>query len=71
MIKPQPQVRFRIAWQTYRVGGVITPPATLRDWLLQCGYVELVEDNTPKAPLVQRVKNAVNRALPKAQVSTR
>lgn len=71
MIKPQPQVRFKLAWQTYRVGDVITPNGTLRDWLLQCGYVELLETNTPKAPLTQRVKNAVNRVMPKGAVATR
>jgi hypothetical protein len=38
------QVRFRLAWQTYRVGEVITPNATQRDWLLANGYVELVTD---------------------------
>lgn len=36
-------VRFKLAWQTYRVGEVITPTATHRDWLLAHGYVERLD----------------------------
>lgn len=36
------QLRFKLAWQTYRVGDVITPNGTLRDWLLANGYAEPV-----------------------------
>lgn len=64
------KVRFKLAWQTYRVGDVIEPNGTLRDWLLAHGYVELLQQ-TPaaaihkgnaKRPLVQRVKNVLTRA---------
>lgn len=41
-------VRFKLAWQTYRVGDVITPPAALRDWLLANGYAEITDQ--PAAP---------------------
>jgi len=34
------KVEFILAWQTYRVGDVIEPPATLRDWLKGNGYVK-------------------------------
>jgi len=37
------KVRFKLAWQTYRVGDVITPPALFRDWLMGRGFVEEVE----------------------------
>ena len=35
-------VRFKLAWQNYRVGDVITPNGTLRDWLVGNGYVVVV-----------------------------
>lgn len=41
--KVLPSVRFKLAWQTYRVGDVIQPNGTLRDWLLANGYVEIIE----------------------------
>jgi hypothetical protein len=41
-------VRFKLAWQTYRVGDEIDPPGNLREWLLTEGYVEEVE--TPSRP---------------------
>lgn len=44
------KVRFKLAWQTYRVGDEITPNGTLRDWLLGNGYVELVEAESPARP---------------------
>lgn len=37
------KVRFRLAWQNYRVGDVIEPTGVLRDWLLASGYVVAVE----------------------------
>jgi hypothetical protein len=37
-------VRFTLAWQTYRVGDVITPNGTLRDWLVGNGYAQVVQD---------------------------
>lgn len=48
-----PQVQFKLAWQTYRVGDRIRPVASLRDWLMANGYVELVsieEVETPSRP---------------------
>lgn len=41
------KVRFKLAWQSYRVGDVITPNGSLRDWLLGNGYVEVVQDTSP------------------------
>jgi len=38
------KVRFIKAWQLYRVGQIIEPTGVLRDWLMQCGYVEPVRD---------------------------
>lgn len=43
-------VRFILAWQTYRVGDVITPNGTLRDWLVGNGYATLAEAETPARP---------------------
>ena len=34
------KVRFKLAWQNYRVGDVITPSGVQRDWLMANGYVE-------------------------------
>jgi hypothetical protein len=56
-------VRFKLAWQTYRVGDVITPNGLLRDWLMARGYVEKVEANTVKQPMTQRVRGVVTRAV--------
>jgi hypothetical protein len=41
------KVRFKLSWQNYRVGDEITPNASLRDWLLGNGYVEVVDDPSP------------------------
>ena len=49
------KVRFILAWQNYRVGDEITPNGTLRDWLVNNGYVQIVED----APLT--MQTPVNR----------
>jgi hypothetical protein len=38
------RVRFKLAWQNYQVGEEITPNATLRDWLVGNGYVELLPE---------------------------
>lgn len=64
MAGPLKEVKFKLAWQTYRVGDVITPNALLRDWLLANGYVEpvAVMKGTISLPLTQRVKNVVTRA---------
>lgn len=59
------KVRFILAWQTYRVGDVITPNGTLRDWLIGNGYCKLVADepaNTVARPMSQRVRGVMTRA---------
>lgn len=45
--------RFKVAWQTYRVGDVIEPTGTLRDWLVARGYVDVLDTGTVKAPLTR------------------
>jgi hypothetical protein len=40
-------LRFKLAWQNYRVGDTITPNGTLRDWLIGNGYCELLPDKKP------------------------
>lgn len=45
-----PEVQFKLAWQTYRVGDRIRPPASLRDWLIAAGYADPVEVETPNRP---------------------
>lgn len=50
MAGPQPQVRFKLAWQNYRVGDVITPNASHRDWLIANGYVERLDANEAATP---------------------
>lgn len=56
------KVRFKIAWQNYRVGDEITPNGTLRDWLLNQGYVDLAggsrEAETPGRPAKLAAKAA-------------
>jgi hypothetical protein len=41
------KVRFKSAWQGYRVGDEITPNGTLRDWLISNGYADLVDEPSP------------------------
>lgn len=36
-------VRFKRPWQNYRVGEMITPNGTQRDWLFAHDYVEEIE----------------------------
>lgn len=47
------KVRFKKAWQNYKVGDIIQPTGTQRDWLVANGYVELVNTGTIAAPLVR------------------
>jgi len=44
------KIRFIRAWQTYRVGDVIQPPAVRRDWLIGNGYAEPVSGETAAVP---------------------
>lgn len=41
MMSPPVEVVFKLAWQNYRVGDRITPPAMLRGWLMDRGFVDL------------------------------
>lgn len=49
------KVRFKLAWQEYSVGDVITPNGTLRDWLVANGYVDVIEDG--RQPVRSRGNN--------------
>jgi hypothetical protein len=40
------KLRFILSWQTYSVGDVIEPNATLRDWLIANGYCVPVSTQT-------------------------
>lgn len=46
------QVKFKRAFKTYRVGAIITPNGTLRDWLVDNGYADIVQDSAK--PVVDR-----------------
>jgi hypothetical protein len=54
------KVRIKLAWQNYRVGDVITPNGTLRDWLIGNGYAELLPE---KAPPVRSKAKAAAQAV--------
>jgi hypothetical protein len=41
------KVRFKLAWQKYRVGDAITPNGALRDWLVSNGYVDVIDEPSP------------------------
>lgn len=56
--------RFIKAWQNYSVGHEIWPPGVLRDWLLQHGYIEIVEDEPQ--PVVEKPKRRRGRPRKKA-----
>lgn len=43
--------RFKLAWQNYRVGDIIEPNGTLRDWLKDRGYIDVLDTGTPESPL--------------------
>lgn len=56
------KVRFKLAWQTYRVGDEITPNASLRDWLVGNGYVDIVGEPSPvRAAGVNRMSEPTRR----------
>lgn len=44
------QVRIIRAWKNYRVGETLTPNGTVRDYLVNQGYAEIVEAETPARP---------------------
>lgn len=47
------KVRFKVAWQTYRVGDIIEPNGTLRDWLVAAGYAEVIDTGSVRAPMTR------------------
>jgi hypothetical protein len=55
-------LRFKVAWQAYRVGQVITPAPILRKWLIDRGYCEVVEK-------AEEVKTALAEPPPSDLVS--
>lgn len=44
------KVRIIRAWKNYRVGDELTPNGTVRDYLVNQGYAEIVEAETPSRP---------------------
>lgn len=61
------KVRFVRGWQFYNPGDVITPPGTLREWLIGCGYVELVGESNEEvetAMVTPAVETAALRVEP-------
>lgn len=49
------KVKFKVAWQSYRVGDEITPNGTLRQWLVENGYADVVGGDKP-APVNRQMK---------------
>lgn len=60
------QIKFKRSWKHYSPGHVITPPAMLREWLVQHGYAEYLIDEPIQAKIQTREtlkikkKNAIN-----------
>jgi hypothetical protein len=50
------KVRFKLAWSTYRVGDVIQPPGTLRQFLVCNGYADVVAKDPPPQPASKKRK---------------
>lgn len=70
MSGPKIRVKFKLSWQTYRVGDIIEPAATLRDWLLGNGYVEVIAANEAEVPnrparLAERAAKKLAEQTPK------
>lgn len=59
------EVRFKLAWQHYRVGDVIKPHGMQRDWLIANGYVELVK------PMADRPAKLAGKAAKKIADATK
>lgn len=62
--------RFRLAWQNYRVGQVIEPTGTVRDWLLAHGYIEPVAEPVPERVEPPEEPKSELPALPLQSVPT-
>jgi hypothetical protein len=58
------RVRFVLAWQRYRVGEVIEPPGTLRQWLITRGYC--VPHEAPRPALTLTPPRTSRRSTPHA-----
>lgn len=61
-------VRFKLAWGNYRVGQVITPNGTLRDFLVGNGYADVVDD---VSQLDQTAHSKITREIPKSGIRKR
>ena len=48
------KVRFKLAWKNYRVGDVITPNGTLRNFLMANGFVVPVDSSKVEEKIVTR-----------------
>ena len=59
------KVRFKLSWQQFCVGDVITPNGALRDWLLANGYVDVVDANA--APVNRQINGkSIQKRQPSA-----
>lgn len=56
-------IRFIKAWRLYRVGDVIRPVGALRQWLIQAGFCERVEEqaDTVEKAVAPKRENAAKR----------
>ncbi len=45
------KVRFKVAWQTYKVGDVIEPPGAHGEWLVREGFADYVKGERETAAL--------------------
>lgn len=57
------RVKFIMAWRTYRVGDIIDPPGTLRQWLIQSKFCVPIEERieTATAPAPVAAENAMRK----------
>lgn len=51
------KVRFKLAWQTYRIGDEIMPNGTLRDFLVGNGFADIIEGGKSPVDRQQKVTN--------------
>ncbi len=47
------KVRFKVAWQTYKVGDEIQPPGAHGEWLVREGFADYVKGERETAALEQ------------------
>jgi hypothetical protein len=60
------KVRFKLAWQAYKVGDEITPSGVLRDFLVAHGFATVVQE----AELNDRPARMSRRAAAKIAATT-